>query len=57
MSWEPMACGRGRDMGGHSIFWIIQIILLIILGLILLTPKDKDIRDYFERQDRDNDNE
>jgi uncharacterized integral membrane protein len=34
---------------------IIQIILLIILVLILLTPEDKDIKDYFERQERDDD--
>jgi uncharacterized integral membrane protein len=34
---------------------IIQIILLIILVLILLTPEDKDIKDYFKRQERDDD--
>jgi hypothetical protein len=50
-----MAYGRGRDMDGHTIFWIIQIILLTILGLILLTPSDKDIKDYFERQEEDDD--
>ena len=42
-------------MDGHTIFWIAQIILLIILGLIVLTPDDKTIKDYFERQERDDD--
>jgi hypothetical protein len=42
-------------MNAHVIFWITQIILLIILALILLTPSDKDIKDYFERQGKDED--
>ena len=42
-------------MDGHTIIWITQIILLIILGLIVLTISDKDIKDYSERQDKEND--
>ena len=42
-------------MDGHTIFWITQIILLIIIAFIVLTPSEKDIKDYFERQDKEND--
>jgi hypothetical protein len=42
-------------MDTHTIFCIIQIILLIILALILLTPRDRDIKDYFDKQGKDND--
>lgn len=37
----------------HWIIIIIQVILLIILCIILLTPSVKDIKEYFERQERD----
>jgi hypothetical protein len=40
-------------MIAHVIVWIIQIILLIILALILLTPRDQDIKDYFDKQGKD----
>jgi hypothetical protein len=42
-------------MNGHTIFWITQIILLIILASILLTPYDRDIKDYFEEQEKEGD--
>ena len=42
-------------MNAHAIVWIIQIILLIILALILLTPDDKDIKGYFEEQEKEDD--
>jgi hypothetical protein len=42
-------------MIGHTIFWITQIILLIILALILLTPDGRDIKDYFEDQEKEDD--
>ena len=42
-------------MDGHTIFRITQIILLIILALILLTPDGKTIKDYFEEQEKEDD--
>jgi hypothetical protein len=42
-------------MDGHTIFWITQIVLLIILALTLLTPDHRDIKDYFEEQEKEDD--
>ena len=42
-------------MDGHAIFWITQIVLLIILALTLLTPDDKAVKDYFEKQEKEDD--
>jgi hypothetical protein len=50
-----MGYGRGHDMETHTVAWIIQVILLIILALVLLTPSDEDIKDYFDKQDKEND--
>jgi len=39
-------------MTTHTIVWMIHIILLIILAIILLTPKEDDIKKYFDKQDK-----